>query len=149
MERLAHIIQFAVDNKEWKPIVLSRGGPQLSHLFFADDLLLFGDGTTKQMDVMIKCLNLFCAGSGEKVSIEKTKMLVSRNIKDCKARELRDISGFGLTRDLEKYLGSPFCMVENIKVTMTTLLRMLERDYLPGRSTISLLRVGPLLQNLF
>ncbi|MCI67528.1 ribonuclease H, partial [Trifolium medium] len=43
--------------------------------------------------------------SGAKVSIEKTKMLVSRNVHSRQAEELSNASGFGHTADLGKYLG--------------------------------------------
>ena len=31
MERLSHLIQWAVSQDLWKPITISRGGPQITH----------------------------------------------------------------------------------------------------------------------
>lgn len=45
MERLCHMIDKAVIDKHWKPIKLYRGGPQLSHICFADDLILFAEAS--------------------------------------------------------------------------------------------------------
>lgn len=45
MERLAYDIQKEVSGGAWKPIHISRGGTGISHLFFADDLMLFGEAT--------------------------------------------------------------------------------------------------------
>lgn len=45
MERLCHLIDEAVENGRWKPIRLSRGGPQLSYICFADDLILFAEAS--------------------------------------------------------------------------------------------------------
>lgn len=42
MEKLGQAIRGTVANGVWRPIVLGRGCPALSHLFFADDLVLFG-----------------------------------------------------------------------------------------------------------
>lgn len=41
VERSAHCILDVVDDNRWKLIVLNRGEPPITHLFFADDLLLF------------------------------------------------------------------------------------------------------------
>ncbi|KAK5834979.1 hypothetical protein PVK06_010661 [Gossypium arboreum] len=46
--RLGHLIDEVVNNERWKPLVLLKGGPALSHLFFADDLMLFGEVDLKQ-----------------------------------------------------------------------------------------------------
>ncbi|CAL9017756.1 unnamed protein product, partial [Prunus brigantina] len=40
IEKLSHIIVDAVKRKLWKHIKTSRNGPSVSHLFFADDLVI-------------------------------------------------------------------------------------------------------------
>lgn len=41
MERLGHLIDDVVRSGYWSTLFLSREGLTLSHLFFADDLILF------------------------------------------------------------------------------------------------------------
>lgn len=48
MERLSQLIEATVNSGEWKPISGSRGGPHLLNLFFADDLMLFGEASVNQ-----------------------------------------------------------------------------------------------------
>ena len=45
MDNLSHMISDRVLANDWKPIFISRDGPTVSHLMFADDLLLFGEAT--------------------------------------------------------------------------------------------------------
>lgn len=52
MERLSQLISLAVEQHFWKPICLSRNGPPLSHLCFADDLILFGEASLYQAKVI-------------------------------------------------------------------------------------------------
>lgn len=49
VERLAHLIEEAVKKGRWRPVKFSRTGPAISHLFFADDLVLFGEEDLDQM----------------------------------------------------------------------------------------------------
>lgn len=39
IKRLSYLINEAVMKRQWQPIIPCRGGPHLSHLFFADDLI--------------------------------------------------------------------------------------------------------------
>lgn len=45
MERLGHIIKNAYNEGTWTPIQFDKDGPKLSHIFFANDLVLFGESS--------------------------------------------------------------------------------------------------------
>lgn len=50
MEKLSHLISWEVQHKRWKPLRMRRNGPPISHLFFADDLILFYEVSLEQME---------------------------------------------------------------------------------------------------
>jgi hypothetical protein len=79
----------------------------VSHLIFADDLLLFGEATTKQMRCVMDVLNRFCNLSGQEVSQEKTSIIFSKGVQRGMRDKLLRLSGFRETTDLGKYLGVP------------------------------------------
>ncbi|XP_028752652.1 uncharacterized protein LOC114712303 [Neltuma alba] len=60
MERLGQLIQHEIERGRWKPMKLSTRGPIISHLFFADDLILFGEASTDQMLEMKNIMHFFC-----------------------------------------------------------------------------------------
>ncbi|MCH83160.1 hypothetical protein A2U01_0003975, partial [Trifolium medium] len=65
MDKLSHLICHAVNQGEWKPIKVGRNGPVISHLMFADDLLLFGQAKVLQMQCVMRILDEFCTLSGQ------------------------------------------------------------------------------------
>jgi len=80
MERVGHIINLAMLHRTWKPIKLAKEGLKLIHIFFADDLILSGEASLKQMNVIKNCLDAFCFYSDEKGSVDKTTLCVSHNV---------------------------------------------------------------------
>ena len=60
VERLSHGINRAVTIGEWQLIRLTRRGTPLTHLFFADDLLLLVEANIEQAGVINMVLNTFC-----------------------------------------------------------------------------------------
>ena len=58
--RLAHFIQYAVDQNYWKPFGLCRIEPKFSHLFFSNDLFIFAEGSLDQVKVILKSFDIFC-----------------------------------------------------------------------------------------
>lgn len=80
MEHLAHLIRDSMDSNEWKPICVIRIAPPISHIFFADDHVLFGECSLEQTNVILNCLDRFCNASSEKVSKEKTKIFFSKHV---------------------------------------------------------------------
>lgn len=107
MDKLTHLIAEEVENGQWIPLKAGRSGPPVSHLMFADDLLLFGKATESQMNSVVNTLNRFSDISGQMVSLEKTSILFSKNVDTATRRRLVHLSGFKETRSLGKYLGVP------------------------------------------
>lgn len=107
MERLTHLIEREVALGDWKSLRASRNGRPVSNLAFAEDLLLFGEASVQQAEVMWKCLQLFCEASSSKVSISKLRIYLSPNtnldIRDAVCAKL----GMEATDDLGTYLGVP------------------------------------------
>ncbi|KAH0977195.1 hypothetical protein GBA52_026914 [Prunus armeniaca] len=105
IKKLSHIIVDAVKRRLWKPIKTSRNSPSVSHLFFADDLVLFAEATPCQARVMKDCLDLFCSASGQTVNFAKSAIFCSPNTCKMVAKEIGAICGSPITEDLGKYLG--------------------------------------------
>ncbi|KAH9659015.1 reverse transcriptase domain-containing protein [Citrus sinensis] len=107
IERLSHGIIQAVNQGRWKPIRLTRIGTPLSHLFFADDLLLFLEANYAQVDVLNDVVENFCRSSGAKVSKKKTQIFFSKNVPVTLASRIDKALGFSITSNLGRYLGMP------------------------------------------
>ena len=107
LERIGHIIQPVVDDEKWEPIKLSRYGPNLSHLFFADDLLFFAEASENQIQIIMECLNLFCSMSGQKVSLKKSSIFFSKGVEKTMVEKISNISKIPITTKRDKYLGTP------------------------------------------
>ena len=107
MEKLAHLIQSNISSGNWRPIRLNKGGPPLSHLFFADDLIIFAEARLDQVQVIKDCLNAFCDASGQKINEGKTRVFFSRNINHNIKSQLSHSLGFNMSADLGRYLGVP------------------------------------------
>nr|KYP69874.1 Retrovirus-related Pol polyprotein LINE-1 [Cajanus cajan] len=107
IERLFQLITKEVEAKRWKPIRLAKDGPPLSHLAFADDLILFSEASMNQAEIIRDCLDRFCASSGQKVSLEKTKIFFSKNVAHTVRDDISSGLGFQRTNNLGKYLGIP------------------------------------------
>ncbi|XP_031120628.1 uncharacterized protein LOC116023758 [Ipomoea triloba] len=107
MERLAYDIHNKVATGTWKPIKISRGGIGISHLFFVDDLMLFGEASEKQAKTMIDCLNNFSAASGLTVNLTKSTTFCSPNLNAGLRNRIKDILNIPIAANMGHYLGMP------------------------------------------
>jgi hypothetical protein len=129
MDKLSHLIAEAVEDGQWKPMRAGRNGPLISHLMFADDLLLFSLATDENMMVVMNVLQKFCSMSGQQVNYDKSSIFFSRNVSVAKRASLTNQSGLKETTQLGKYLGIPALeksprvhdfqyLVENVKARL-------------------------------
>jgi hypothetical protein len=85
----------------------SCGGPGFSHVFFADDLLLFAKANNKNCEAISNVLEEFCAMSVQKVSKAKSWVFFSPNVSSRNMQSICTKLGFSSTNSLGKYLGFP------------------------------------------
>ena len=100
--------------------------PKLSHLFFADDLVLFAKTSLDQVAIISKVLDNFCLSLGHRISKEKTTVFFSRNTDRHVARQIGDEFGFKTMTDLGKYLGLPTIRGRTTRGTYSYLVDKLE-----------------------
>lgn len=108
MERLAQlIIEREIHCEVWKPVYASKNGPALSHLAFANDLILFAEASVDQARIVSACLEDFCGASESKVSLGKSRVYFSGNTSQESRSEISRCLGLEETDDLGTYLGVP------------------------------------------
>lgn len=107
METLRHMIHKAVEEGTWKGIRPARGSKMISHLFFANDLILFGEASVQQASSIEKVLRVFYGFFGQKINTTKSKLFVSKNVRRSFATTLSKNFGIPLSHSLGTYLGVP------------------------------------------
>jgi hypothetical protein len=105
MERLGALINNQVRVANWQPMQLTRHGTELSHLFFGDDVLLFGKANAAQARVIDGVLNKFCDISGLKINLEKSKFCTSLGVTHHTTNIISTCTQIHATTRFEKYLG--------------------------------------------
>ena len=107
MEFLGVQITSMYEDKRWDKVRASRSGPSFSHVFFANDLMLFAKADYKNCEAINEVLDNFCNLAGQRVSITKSKILFSPNVTSRRARGICRRMGIAATTNLGKYLGFP------------------------------------------
>lgn len=105
LERLSQIISLAVNNNFWDLIQLGRGEPKISHLCFADDLLLFAEVSLENVEIVSTYLDLFWESSSQRINKNKSRVSYSNNVNWNVICQVSEALGFQRTYDFGKYLG--------------------------------------------
>ncbi|KAK9997319.1 hypothetical protein SO802_022005 [Lithocarpus litseifolius] len=113
MEVLGRIIDAKCTNNLWNPVKASAGGPAFSHLFFADDLLLFAKANTLNCKSVRDAVEEFCMISGQKINFAKSKVFFFPNVNREQRADFCEILGFNSTPKLGSYLGFLLGMPEH------------------------------------
>ena len=106
-EGLSSLIRRAVENGDMEGLAVSRGGPRLSHLFFADDSLIFCKASMDECNSLQRILQVYEQASGQQLNCAKTSLFFSSNTPGDVQQEIKNIFGAQVIRQHKKYLGLP------------------------------------------
>uniref|UniRef100_A0A2N9I4W7 Reverse transcriptase domain-containing protein n=1 Tax=Fagus sylvatica TaxID=28930 RepID=A0A2N9I4W7_FAGSY len=106
-EGFTSLIRKAENQKLIQGISISRGGPRFSHLFFADDSIIFCRAKIEECRALREILKLYEDASGQKLNMEKTSLFFSANTPEAVKEEIQTEMGVLSMNQMEKYLGLP------------------------------------------
>jgi hypothetical protein len=106
-EGLSALIRKAEREKKICGIAICRRGPRLSHLFFADDSIIFCRASRHDGEVIHSILNIYERASGQKINVEKTAFFFSKNTPNSVRSEIFSMFRSSSSTQFEKYLGLP------------------------------------------
>ncbi|KAK5785851.1 hypothetical protein PVK06_040472 [Gossypium arboreum] len=104
MEWLGHRFHASFSSGEWSPIRLSHTRSNLSHLFFADDLVIFSQANLTHSGLFKNFLSNFFELSSQKVNVRKTNIFFSTGVNKSVRSKINDMLGFQEVNDLGHYL---------------------------------------------
>ena len=117
-EGLNRMIQKAAREDTIRGFSLCKNGPKVTHLFFADDSLLFCRARREDLQAIQNILTSFEHASGQKINREKTTLFFSKAVPDEMKREIIEFLGVAEIKEYEKYLGLPAVVGKNKKASL-------------------------------
>ena len=101
------MLRKAEDSNRIQELKISRQGPVLTHLFFADDSLIFCKADKQQATEIMNVLKIYEAASGQLINLDKSAVFFSRNMISDQREEVRQaLRGMNEAKQ-GKYLGLP------------------------------------------
>jgi len=87
--------------------------PPISHLLFADDVMIFTRAKVQDVNAILNCLSTYSKWSGQCINLSKSVVFFSKN---CSVNAISDVNGIlnlPLIPVRAKYLGIPifFCLI--------------------------------------
>ena len=104
-------------------VAASRGGPCISYLLFADDILLFCCALVEECQQVNSLLNLYEAALGQKINTDKTSLFFSSNTGLKTQESIKQALGAKIVPEYEKYLGLPSIVGHNKKVVFAPIIK--------------------------
>ena len=101
------LFQHAASSREITGFAFCTRGPKLTHLFFADDSLLFCRATPRECDTVMELLSKYESVFGQKANRNKTTFFFSESVNEASRQIIKDILGVREEHHYEEYLGFP------------------------------------------
>ena len=120
-ESLSTLIKKEVENGRLGGVGVCHRGPIISHLFFADDSLIFCKASLEERDALQRVLKVYECALGQQLNHTKTSLFFSRNTPMDIQEIIKERFGAQVIKHHEKYLGLPSLVGRNKKNTFNSI----------------------------
>ncbi|KAH1045709.1 hypothetical protein J1N35_036493 [Gossypium stocksii] len=107
-EGLSTLLKIAREEGSLRGVKVSRRSPQITHLLFANDCVLFGEATDRGVGIFEKILKEYEVCSRQCVNYGKSTIFFSSNTTDSARLAISNRLGVKWANYSEKYLGLPY-----------------------------------------
>ena len=118
-EGLHGLIRKAAHSGDIRGVSLCRNGPRITHLFFADDSLLFSRARKKECQSLLEVLAKYERASRQQINRTKTTIFFSKPTNADTQITIQNLFGVNAVQHYEKYLGLPSLVDRNKKESFT------------------------------
>lgn len=132
------LIRKAHEERVLHGISISRACPNLSHLFFADDSLIFARANLGNATAIKKILQTYEFLSGQQINLDKSEISFSRGLGHEVRNDIQAYLGMEEVRSHDKYLGLPTIFDRSKKISFSGIrdriwkkLQGWKKDYYP------------------
>ena len=116
-EGLSSLIKATVNSGNMEGIAICSGSPKFSHLFFANDSLIFCKASLKECASLQRVLEIYENASGQQLNRAKISLYFSRNTPKEIQEEIKRRFEAQVIKQHEKYLGLPSFVGKNKRGT--------------------------------
>ena len=99
----------------------SRIGSRVSHLFFADDSIIFSKAKESDCIAIYRILDIYERASGQKINLPKSAITFSPNVKEGDKRTINNLLGLDNAMPYDSYLGLPKVVGQSRKKTFASI----------------------------
>ncbi|CAM8940146.1 unnamed protein product [Rhodiola kirilowii] len=112
-EWFAQKLRQGQERRDLRGIKICRDAPEVTHLLFADDSIIFLRACRNDVDHLKRILRLFEEISGQKINLAKSEICFSKNVAPESMEEICDILEMRHVNSFSKYLGLPVTFSNN------------------------------------
>ncbi|KAM1006872.1 hypothetical protein COP2_003662 [Malus domestica] len=127
-EGFSMLIKRSLERGDLHGFKISPTGSPLTHLFFADDSVVFGKASMEEAKSVVDVLKIYARGSGQEINLAKSSVFFGSNTPKCIKAKIVDTLGIQSKQGFGKYLGLQADFGHSKKTVFTKV-----RDTIEGR----------------
>jgi hypothetical protein len=104
---LSNLLIKAQNDKKIKGVKIAQGAPEITHLLFADDSLMFCRANKEEITYIKNIISDYQRASGQLVNINKSEIMFSKHVTDEAKRSIHQILPMNQVEFFSRYLGMP------------------------------------------